>query len=407
MKTAYEVGNNIDVLKKYPDGYFQMCVTSPPYWGLRDYGNDPTIWDAQPDCEHVWDETMFCGKCGAWNGCLGLEPTPELYVQHLVAIFREVKRVLRPDGVFFLNLGDCYAGKGYFKPEKAIGKGNETAPVHHTIRQPEPKDIGLKAKDLVGIPWRVAFALQGDGWWLRNEVIWHKGNPMPSPTDDRFTCSHEHIFLLTKSQHYFFDNFAVREKGVIPAGSTGAKGSVKRSSTPMVNSRPPEYMVYSGYRNKRDVWDINIAQHKSDIHFAVFPESIPEICIKAGTSEKGNCPKCGSPWERILERTKADREDREDNPNVGGFQRCPTEIDDVKFVGWQSTCKCGLDPIPAVVLDLFAGEGTTLRVARRLGRSSVGIDINPNFREVAANEVDTPDIMEMVSRMERGEAANE
>ena len=222
-------------LKSLPDGCVQTCVTSPPYWGLRDYGLEPSIWGGEAGCRHEWGEKIpqnsrhlytednsgkespvagkgaypssrgqYC-RCGAWSGCYGLEPTPELYVQHTVEIFREVRRVLRPDGCLWLNLGDSYAGGGRAGKNPELLKnhlmfGKPKSEYNASIMTlPSPIPEGLKPKDLVGIPWRVAFALQADGWWLRSDIIWAKPNPMPESVTDRPTKAHEYIFLLTKS----------------------------------------------------------------------------------------------------------------------------------------------------------------------------------------------------------------
>ena len=229
---TYRVGHVLDVLRVMPEASVHCCVTSPPYWGLRSYaGAQEQIWDGAEGCEHQWsaegrrhqgggngggaatvgrdqsarDEVKeirtgrFCDGCGAWRGGLGLEPSPLLYIEHMVQVFREVWRVLRPDGTLWLNLGDSYCGKG----------GTQTA-----------YKGGLKEKDLVGMPWRVAFALQADGWWLRSDVVWSKPNPMPESVTDRPTKAHEYIFLLTKSERYFYDADAVREQ---PSDSTMAR----------------------------------------------------------------------------------------------------------------------------------------------------------------------------------------
>ena len=221
MKAQIILGDVRTSLQRIDEKSVQTCITSPPYWGLRDYGEDNQI---------------------------GLEQTPDEYVAQMVAVFREVWRVLRDDGTVWLNIGDSYAGGGMKIPE------------------------GLKQKDLVGIPWRVALALQADGWYLRQDIIWHKPNPMPESVADRCTKSHEYVFLLTKSSKYFFDNEAIKEDGVIPAGTKGAKGSVERQNEKGVNARPPEYKIYDGKRNKRSVWTINTKPFKG-AHFDVMPEA--------------------------------------------------------------------------------------------------------------------------------------
>lgn len=359
------------------DQSINCVVTSPPYWGLRDYGLEPSVWGGSSSCGHQWVsesvekemrrginlasscastrgggkkiakvgwqrfERGCCSLCGAWRGSLGLEPTPELYVQHIVEIFREVWRALRDDGTVWLNLGDSYAqvrwGEGDAPPP--TNTGNKAATSHTKMGN------GLKPKDLCGIPWRVAFALQADGWYLRSDIIWSKPNPMPESVTDRPTRSHEYVFLLSKSQRYYFDQDAVRE----PL----KESSIERLSQPTFDSQtggPKDYghrtnsnrsarkalcnlkekLVaqekwgdrQAGWaerdksigRNIRSVWTI-ATQPYSEAHFATFPEKLVEPCIKAG------CPEGG------------------------------------------------------IVLDPFAGSGTVGRVATRLRRKSVLLDL--------------------------------
>src|ERR1035438_4467087 len=252
-------GDALACLRKLPDESVQMCVTSPPYWGLRDYSIPKQPWGGDPSHSHEWGAIVvqnastnhvdkrrwahavngrgeeqpvekrvggdrkqiaqgaFC-ECGAWLGSLGLEPTPELYTAHIVEVFREVKRVLRADGTLWLNLGDSYAsGKGTcFNPgggSSSLGQGRKAQGVHPLDRGNKSTlaASGLKCKDLVGIPWRVAFALQADGWYLRSDIIWEKRNPMPESVRDRPTKAHEYIFLLSKSATYYYDADAIKE----------------------------------------------------------------------------------------------------------------------------------------------------------------------------------------------------
>jgi len=285
--------------KRIPERSVQVCVTSPPYWGLRDYGLPPSIWGGEAECAHEWaptplprtknarqgvtEETKhpkltaasgkaphgdFCHKCGAWRGCLGLEPTPEMFVANIVEVFRSVWRVLRDDGTLWLNLGDSYAGSGKAGSSLDYQKGHtQFGQVERKERLGLPTGVpeGLKAKDLVGIPWMVAFALRADGWYLRQEIIWAKGvsfcpnyagSVMPESCMDRPTCAHEKMFLFTKQPNCFYDIEAVKEDGAYPAGTRAAKGSRERKGKYGVNARPPEYAEYSGKRNLRNVWTI-------------------------------------------------------------------------------------------------------------------------------------------------------
>jgi DNA modification methylase len=346
------------------------CVTSPPYFGLRDYKIDPTVWGGAAPCAHVWGRELpgktsspqmglaytgngapetrlprlaaaqemtttggnFCTSCGAWRGQLGLEPTPQLYVEHLVEVFRAVRAVLRDDGVLWLNLGDSYA---------------------------RDDDSGLKPKDLIGIPWRVAFALQTDGWYLRMDVVWEKGNPMPESVTDRPTKSHEYIFLLAKSERYYYDRYAILEPFTDSRmwRDGGKKASQRNRGGRADGLTKPSGIDPSlnGGRNRRSVWRINGKPFKG-AHFAVFPPELPALCIAAGSSEKC-CGKCGVPYERVIDKTLP-----------------------VITAGWTPTCTCGVAlTTPAVILDPFCGSGTTGEVALGLGREFFGIELNPAY----------------------------
>ena len=345
--TLYK-GSNLKVLKTFPEESINCVVTSPPYYGLRDYGTG-TWSGGDPDCNHIASDINrgknsvkqnpqnngegaglydICPMCGATkeDEQIGLESTPEKYVENMTQIFREVKRVLKKDGTLWLNLGDTYAGvmsrassggrAGYGTPREGIFKrisGN------------------LKPKDLIGIPFKVAFALQADGWYLRQDIIWHKPASMPEPVKDRCTKSHEYIFLLSKSAKYYYDADAIKE----PATSYdnthkifSKEKNIKGNMSDRGVTRTTEGLNLKSnvektgeYKNKRDVWSINTASY-SDAHFAVFPEEIPMNCIKAGTREGD------------------------------------------------------------VVLDPFAGSGTTLMVAQKLNRKSVGIDIKNEYLDM-------------------------
>src|SRR6185312_11164468 len=261
-----------------------------------------------------------CQKCGAWRGCLGLEPTPEMFVAHMVEIMREVWRVLRDDGTLWLNIGDSYATKpigsgSTFDPKWPGGRNRSEG--FRCGRTNSPASIGLKHKDLVGIPWLLAFALRADGWYLRQDIIWHKPNPMPESITDRCTKSHEYIFLLTKCAKYFYDADAIREPVTSTGGAsfgpqtkqhkkTSDGGHAVTPTGDLVQSRRlsnPEERNNPLGRNKRDVWTLS-TQSFPEAHFATFPIKLPTLCIKAGTSEKGCCPYCGAPWKRVVERIR-------------------------------------------------------------------------------------------------------
>lgn len=319
-------------------------VTSPPYWGLRDYGTG--------------------------NDQIGLEETPEEFVEAMVDVFREVKRVLRDDGTLWLNLGDSYAGAGpsgasyqsettkrragqkqdgNFSISKSLGARGLT----YKDKRPVPPP-GMKSKDLVGIPWLVAFALRKDGWYLRSDIIWAKGSCMPESVKDRPTRSHEYLFLLAKSPKYYYDHEAIKElsvtadprsphgRGQESVGGRAARGA-REGGTKQSDAAK---------RNKRSVWKVNPVPY-AGAHFAVFPPNLVAPCILAGTSEKGCCPVCGTPWDRTPE-------------------------------GWEAACGCPPhEPVPCKVLDPFSGSGTTGAVALDYGRDYVGLDLSEDYLELA------------------------
>ena len=334
-------GDCLDVLREMPDRSVHCCVTSPPYFGLRDYGVD---------------------------GQVGLEDTPAEYVAKLVGVFREVRRVLRDDGTLWLNLGDSYASK-------RVGR--------------------LKHKDLVGIPWHVAFSLRADGWYLRQDIIWHKPNPMPESVTDRCTKAHEYVFLLTKSPRYYYDANAIRE----PIKPTSGKinGAPLRGPHVMKEgarrTEPRSYNVIKG-ANRRSVWTITTKPFKG-AHFATFPPDLVEPCILAGTSERGACPECGAPWvrkmsgmkykppvveagERNVDDSRGDKTRKLDGKSAAWRDAVASQ----RTLGFFSSCECGKEPVPATVLDPFGGSGTTGMVAARHGRRSTLIELNPEYVEI-------------------------
>ncbi len=412
-------------MSELPDEAVQMVVTSPPYWGLRKYsGEQELIW-GDNDCEHQWGAKQVtrrghggtkstlvgpqtaelskavdnldstCVLCGAWKGAYGLEPTPEMYVEHTIEILRGIRRVLRKDGVVFWDIGDSYQG------------GNRGASLESDIRRGDqggsfqPQNIGakgivspsrlshptIKPKDLCLIPFRVAIAAQEDGWWIRSVIIWSKPNPMPESVTDRPTESHEYILMLTKSKKYYWDADAVREQQTGNAHSRGteasneeyqeARGSYKGFRSPVPN-------LPAG-RNIRSVWNFP-TQPFPQAHFAVFPEKLPEICIKAATPEVGCCSKCGAPWERVIEKTgHVNKRERAHVPN-----NTPTKTDSTGWApvamgtdNWQPTCKCNADKAQSIVLDPFSGAGTTLWVAKKLNRRAVGYEISDEYCQLA------------------------
>ena len=517
-KIKYLIGDARKVLKGLPDNSIQCVVTSPPYFGLRDYGIPPSIWGGDdPECDHVWgDEApakkrdrqhlkelgkklgcgggtkhsqngmelsqgQYCQKCGSWYGCLGNEPTPKMFVEHIVEVCKELWRVLRDDGVFYLNLGDSHAANRSYQvtDTKHIDVGN--------IRGSTVPE-GLKPKDLVGIPWRVAFALQDAGWYLRQniveeqiwtcpdcgkemeitrlncdrDIIFSKTNPMPESVISRPTSSHEYIFMLTKSgdpiywvnahrqtgsrikpepdylyidlennieyedppkdynpedkerwkrenqwrgRAYFYDNEAVREPHQSKDQRPRASGNIpdlNRSD----RGTGREFFGNPAGRNLRSVWHIPIKGF-SEAHFAVFDRRIPNTCIRASTSHKA-CHHCGAPWERVVKKTRvspsgeyegkwADTEGQSSGRRILQSmkdKRSSGEDHDKPFkppatIGWMPTCGCSdnTGDDRCVVLDPFAGSGTTLLESYNNGRDSIGIDLKKEYAEIAVNRI--------------------
>ena len=311
-------GDCLKSLREMPDKSVNCCITSPPYYGLRDYGNE---------------------------GQIGLEETPEQFVEQLVQVFREVKRILKDDGTLWLNLGDSYANTpvgsfngGGFKDKSAQTGGRDMSGVETSGKMNKLKASGLKPKDLIGIPWIVAFALRADGWYLRQDIIWHKPNPMPESVTDRCTKAHEYIFLLSKSKQYYYDADAIKVKALYDGRKdTMMKGSEKYKNLITPNSKPNSFAMNGHERwqkneegemvaNKRSVWTVNTKPY-SGAHFATFPEELITDCIKAGCPENG------------------------------------------------------------IVLDPFGGAGTTAVVARKLNRNYLLCELNPDYIKIAENRL--------------------
>jgi DNA modification methylase len=296
MKAEILVGDVRTRLAEIPDGSVQTCVTSPPYWGLRDYGQENQI---------------------------GLEETPQQYVDSMVEVFREVWRVLANDGTLWLNIGDSYVGtgnKGLWKdPKYPDGRNAQSVALNNKVE-------GLKSKDLVGIPWRLAFALQEDGWYLRQDIIWAKPNPMPESVTDRCTKSHEYLFLLSKSNKYYFDNEAIKEPTITKDNTNRDRDSSKLNNTPGRSKSGGLKTNNYDMRNKRDVWNIPTKPFKG-AHFAVMPEALVEPCILAG-SRHGD-----------------------------------------------------------LVLDPFTGSGTVAVVSLKHGRDFIGTELNPEYADIAVDRI--------------------
>jgi len=352
-----------------PEQHYHCCVTSPPYFGLRSY------LDADHRDKHYE---------------VGSEATPDEFVAAMLAVFGGkdnpvgVWRALRDDGVLWLNLGDSYFSttKGHGDSGAGSALQDSNAGSLHDIMRFTATN-GLKPKDLIGIPWRVAFALQAAGWYLRDAVIWHKPAPMPGSQTDRCTSSYEFIFQLTKSPRYYFDMEAIKERQEGPLSSARNFGKVEQVGT--LRQDVGNQFTDTGTRTPRNVWKIAHWGFKG-AHFATFPRDIPTLCIKASTSEKGCCDKCGAPWQRIIERDR--KPTRPGNANVSDDtgkanrdeQRHVTET---RTMGWEHSCACAGHPIPCRVLDPFSGAGTTGIAANLLGHDYTGCELNPEYAAMA------------------------
>lgn len=391
-------GDALTRLKELPSESVDCCITSPPYYGLRNYGCD---------------------------GQIGLEESPEEYVGKLVEVFREVRRVLKKEGTLWLNLGDSYAGSwGNYHPNSPPGKHGQrlkntarwNRPAYddkQDFRPPTSNNLsGLKPKDLIGIPWTVAFALRADGWWLRSDIIWAnlsmvrpfqspKPNCMPESCKDRPTKSHEYIFLLSKSERYFYDNEAIKEESITkdPRKPYTSQGAKELDGREVWHSGEKRESGDFTKRNKRTVWTVATKPY-SEAHFATFPEKLIEPCILAGTSEKGYCPACGKAWERQTEKKGAttiaergyDTHQLAEGKGMLNTSRSwkggDVPVATYKTIGWLPSCQCGdLKPVPGIILDPFFGAGTTGLVAKKLGRHFIGIELNEAYIGMAQKRV--------------------
>jgi len=356
MKQSILQGDVMNCMTTLEDASVDMVMTSPPYWGLRDYGVE-----------------------GQW----GLEKHPSEWIERMVELGEEIKRVLKPTGTYWLNVGDTYCSTGGTQVAQSLGGSKPLEGVNQPNRAHNFKGaVWLQPKQLLLMPSRLAVAMQDEGWILRNDVIWHKPNPMPSSVRDRFSNTYEHLFLFAKQKKYYFDLDDVRKPH--KSGIVDKREGVIRN----IGGRTDGFTQGAGYgnplgKNPGDFLEINTQPYK-DAHFAVFPEKLVETPLKAGCPMEV-CVECGKPRERIIEKTREEtKRERKDIGELGGASGIRSlsgksyNYPERKTVGW-SDCGCGTGFQPGVVLDTFAGTGTVASVALKQGKSSISIELSKEY----------------------------
>jgi DNA modification methylase len=411
------------------DDSIDCCISSPPYWSLRDYGIEPTVWGGDVDCEHEFEIKEYknpsnrnglegkqkyksdikkhndgvCIKCGAWKGSLGLEPNFELFIQHLCNIYDLVKQKLKPSGTCWINLGDTYGGSSIGKSYAKHKKGpNSILPDKVMYSMPKVgHSRGKYDKCLLMLPQRFGIEMINRGWILRNVIVWHKNNCMPSSARDRFTVDFEYVYFFVKAKKYWFDQDAVREP-LSNSKSNMDRRKYKPATNAIIKNNGTQTGVkpsnaYNKYhstsRTKRCVWNIN-THPNPEAHFATFPPKLVIPMIKVGCPQYV-CKECGKGRKRIIDNSK--RINTRPGKNTGNM-KSGKNIDPnkelhnsdlskyrqqiiYKTTGW-TDCGCNAGWKPGIVLDPFAGSGTTLKQAWKLGRSYIGFEISKNYMEI-------------------------
>lgn len=424
MKSDYiYLGHALDHLRTLPDQSIDCVVTSPPYWGLRNYKSAPQIWGGTIDCDHVWtagvkkgisggiaspkvqtkDQANFqqtedspyelCEICGAWQGELGQEPDPNLYIEHLCLIFDEIHRILKDEGTMWINLGDCHSGSG--------SPGGDW---NHGSRAEEPKfnyvqaHADVRPKSLVGIPARFQLAMTRRGWILRNEVIWHKPSCMPSSAADRLTIDFEKVFFFSKNESYYY-----KQQIQKCAPSNRYSGHEKKTDfrnkrtvlTDSVNETLAMYLL-DLLEADRDgvllgsIWPIN-PEPSTEKHFAMYPTRLIAPMIDA-SCPCFLCAQCGKPKKWMIHREKKEcppiggavKQSGGDNPTYSGN---PVYMQATNKGTWVAQCECQASFEPGIVLDPFMGSGTTALVALRQHKHFIGCDVNPDYRAIAHKRI--------------------
>jgi DNA modification methylase len=418
------LGHNVEIMKQWPAESIDCCITSPPYWGLRNYGSPAQIWGGDAGCAHEFQaftkkgisggknsskvqikgqenfqivpdsQYRICQKCGAWEGELGQEPTPDQYIENLMAVFDEVKRVIKNTGSCWVNLGDTFAGSGGAGGDWTHGK-------RASATKWKQGDACVPDRSLVMIPFRFAIAMVNHGWILRNTIIWHKPNCMPSSASNRFTVDYEYMFFFVKQEKYYFkqqfepiaefNRWGGKQMSKGLAKTTEYKESIYKSGKSSVLQKGSNLWPNDKQRNKRSIWRISPAGYKG-AHFAVFPPELIKIPIDA-TCPIGICLTCGKPKEPKYEKIEVacppiggiEKREGFGNPTYSG----KTSYMETKFVGY-TECGCETAFEPGIVFDPFMGSGTTAVQANAQQRNFIGCEINPDYWKLALDRLFPP-----------------